>query len=230
MGIGFAIPTNMAGPIVEALKTKGQVSRGFLGVSIQEVDRDIRQALRLKEKGGVLIADVQPDGPAARAGIKSGDVVLSVNETAVHSPGHFRNLIAQSEANKKVKLRLVRDGQSKALDVELGELQDENAAERGSGGAEAGVAKLDGLSFSDLDESLRQRLDVPLGVSGAVIVRVQPGSKAAEANLRPGDLILQINGKAVRGASEASQVYQAVQGAKLLQVLRRGAKQFVVIK
>ena len=92
------------------------------------------------------------------------------------------------------------------------------------------MAKLDGLSFSDLDESLRQRLDVPLGVSGAVIVRVQPGSKAAEASLRPGDLILQINGKAVRSASEASQVYQAAQGAKLVQVLRRGAKQFVVIK
>lgn len=230
MGIGFAIPTSMAAPIIDALKTKGEVSRGFLGVNIQQIDGDIRQAMGLKEKGGVLIADVQEGGPGARAGIKSGDVVLSVNDVSVHSPGHFRNLIAQSEANKKVKLKLIRDRQAKTIEAELGELPDEDPRKRGGVGSSTDQAQLDGLSFADLDETLRQRLDVPLGVSGAVVVRVHPGSKAAEANLRPGDLILQVNNKNVRNAAEAVQLYRAVQGAKLLQVLRHGTKQFVVVK
>ncbi len=229
MGIGFAIPTNMAAPIIDSLKTKGEVSRGFLGVSIQEVDGDIRAALSLKQKGGVLIADVQDGGPADSAGMKSGDVVYQVNETHVSSPGHFRNLIAQSEANKKVTLKLVRSGKSMSLEVELGKLPDQGGSGSASDG-EKGTPSLDGLSFSDLDESLRRRLDVPTSEEGAVIVRVNPGSKAAEAQLRPGDLVLKVNNRRVKSAKEAVEAYRSVRGAKLLQVYRRGTKQFVVIK
>jgi serine protease Do len=91
-------------------------------------------------------------------------------------------------------------------------------------------ANLDGLSFSDLDESLRQRLDVPLGLQGAVIVRVTPDSKGAQAGLRPGDVILQINNTPIKDAAAASRAYRATKGTKLLQLLRRGAKQFVAVK
>lgn len=230
MGIGFAIPTNMAAPIIDALRTNGEVSRGFLGVSIQEIDGDLRTALALKQRGGVLVADVQPGGPAERAGIKSGDVVVQVNETHVNTPGHFRNLIAQSEANKTVTIKLIREAAEKTLKVALGQMPSDVDSERhGSVGAD-NQANLDGLSFSDLDESLRQRLDLPLGVSGAVVVRVAPNSKGAEAGLRPGDLILQINNKPVKDASVASRLYRTTQGTKLLQVLRRGTKQFVAVK
>ena len=230
MGIGFAIPTNMAGPIIDALKTNGEVTRGFLGVTIQEVSGDIRAALSLKEKGGVLIADVQAGGPADKAGLKSGDFVFRVNETHVNSPGHFRNLIAQSEVNKKVTLQLVRSGKTQSVQVQLGELPEDGRGDRGRHGDKEGQPSLDGLAFSDLDESLRRRLDVPLDEVGAVIVKVNPGSKAAEANLRPGDVVLQINNQPVKTAAEAAKVYRSTKGAKLLQVFRRGVKQFVVIK
>ena len=230
MGIGFAIPTNMAAPIIEALKTNGEVSRGFLGVSIQEIDGDIRSALALKQRGGVLVADVQSGGPADRAGIKSGDVVLQVNEAHVNSPGHFRNLIAQSEANKTVALKLVREGKEKTLQVALGQMPSDGDSGRQGSLSRENQANLDGLSFSDLDESLRQRLDVPLGLQGAVIVRVTPDSKGAQAGLRPGDVILQINNTPIKDAAAASRVYRATKGTKLLQLLRRGAKQFVAVK
>lgn len=230
MGIGFAIPTNMAGPIVDALRTDGEVSRGWLGVSIQEINSDLREALGVKTRGGVLIADVLSDGPAQKAGMLSGDVVTHVNGKEVESPGHFRNLIAHSQANKKVKLELLREGRSKTLMVELGALPEQDEEGRlGSSRQESGPA-LDGLALSDLTDDLRQRLDLSPDVSGAVVMKVAPESKAAAAGLRPGDVILQVNRETVSSAQEVQRLYKKSEGTRLLQILRRGVRQFVVVK
>lgn len=230
MGIGFAIPTNMAGPIVDALRTNGEVSRGWLGVSIQEIDSDLRQALGVQRTGGVLIADVLADGPAERAGLISGDVVTHVDGKTVDSPGHFRNLIAHSQANKKVKLSLLREGKSKTMSVELGTLPEKGEDGRMGSSPQKSETTLEGLALSDLTDDLRQRLDVEAGLDGAVVLKVAPGSKAAAAGLRPGDVILQVNRQKVGSAEAFERSYKNAQGARLLQILRRGVRQFVVIK
>ena len=116
-GIGFAIPTNMASPIMESLKKYGKVTRGWLGVSIQDVDQELSTAMKLPTSRGVLISDVQPGSPAQKAGLKRGDVVVKIEGRAVETTGNFRNAIALGGSGKKVKLELYRDGKLQTLDV-----------------------------------------------------------------------------------------------------------------
>ncbi len=229
MGIGFAIPTNMAGPIIEALQTDGHVERGWLGVAIQDLSPDLSAALSLGDQDGVLIAAVQPDSPAARAGLKDGDVVTAVNGKAIDSLGKFRNIIAAKGKGKKVALSVIRDGKTLTIDVTLGARPGD--AEEGpiSSDDDPGSA-IDGLALGDLDSRLRQRLGVPKELDGAVILRVEPGSKAAQAKLRPGDVILSVNRKPVDSARAAKKLYAQAKGPKLLQIYRKGARIFVAIR
>lgn len=230
MGIGFAIPTNMAAPIVEALRADGMVSRGFLGVRIQDLDSDLRAALSLKNTEGVLIADVEPNGAADRSGVKSGDVVTQVGKDKVSTTGQFRNLIAAAGADAKVKLKLIRNGKPLTVDVELDALPNEGEeAVRGPTEGEES-SEIDGVTLTDLDDNLRKRLSVPPDLDGAVITRVAPGSKAAEAKLMPGDVVLQVDKKAVDSAAEAHKRFSTSKGPTLVQIFRRGARHFVVIK
>jgi serine protease Do len=230
VGIGFAIPTNMAEPIVEALRTHGKVTRGWLGVSIQDLDADLKKALSLHEADGALIADVKQGGPADKSGLQSGDVVTQVDGKPVATAGQFRNLIAAAGGDSKVVLTVVRGGQRLDLTVNLGTL-DKEAPEAPLPDTEEGsAAEVEGLVFRNLDDTLRSRLKVAADVEGAVIVRVTPGSKAARAKLRSGDVILQINQKDVASASDALKLYEAQKGARLLQILRDGSRLFVVVK
>jgi len=230
MGIGFAIPTNMAVPIIDALRTEGHVTRGFLGVSIQELTPDLRAAMQLGAADGVLISDAQADGPGAKAGLKSGDVVTAVDGKAVDSTGRFRNLIAASGANRAVRLTVVRGGKTLTVPVTLGKLPDADDPPKVSSSDQGNLPEVDGLSLKDLDGELRQRLAVGDDVQGAVIVRVAPGSRAAQAQLRPGDVLLSINHKPVSSALSAKKLYGAAKGAKLLLILRQGARLYVGIK
>lgn len=230
MGIGFAIPTNMAVPIIDALRTEGHVTRGYLGVTIQELTADLRLAMKLGDADGVLISEAQSEGPGAKAGLKSGDVVTAVDGKAVDSTGRFRNLIAASGANRAVKLTVLRGGKQLTLPVTLGKLPDADEGPKVPGSSQGNLPEVDGLSLKDLDGELRQRLAVGDEVQGAVIVQVAPGSRAAQAQLRPGDVILSINQQAVTSAVQAKKLYGTVKGAKLLLVLRQGARLYVGIK
>lgn len=230
VGIGFAIPTNMAEPIVEALRDHGRVMRGWLGVSIQDLDTDLKKALSLGSADGTLIADVKLGGPGDRAGIKSGDVVTHVDKKAVVSAGQFRNQIAAAGAESKVILTILRDGKKLELAVNLGTLEQDADEPKPPHSEQGSAAEVEGLALKSLDDDLRKRLNVPAGVSGAVIVRVTPDSKAARAKLRSGDIILQIDQVVVASASEALKEYEKQKGPKLLQVLRAGTKMFIVLK
>jgi len=230
VGIGFAIPTNMAVPIIDALRTDGHVTRGWLGVTIQELTGDLRAAMKLGEADGVLISEAQADGPGGKAGLKSGDVVTAVDGKAVDSTGRFRNLIAASGAERVVRLTVLRGGKTLTVPVTLGKLPDGDASPKLPGSGHGTLPEVDGLSLKDLDPELRQRLAVGDDVTGAVIVQVAPGSRAAQAQLRPGDLILSINQQAVTSAAAAKKLYGAAKGAKLLLVLRQGARLYVGIK
>jgi serine protease Do len=230
MGIGFAIPSNMATPIVDQLRDTGKVNRGWLGVRIQDLDADLRAALGLGDTDGVLVSDVEKGGPGDRGGLRSGDVVTHIGTDAVGSTGQLRNLIAAAGPDSRVELTVRREKKTIKLNVDLGALPEDGEVLPPSKGGENGAPDVDGLSLQTLDDNLRTRLGVEKDVKGAVITRVAPDSKAAQAKLRPGDIILQINQKPVTTSEEAQKRYRAEAGPKLLQVLRQGNRLFVVIK
>jgi serine protease Do len=230
MGIGFAIPTNMAGPIVAQLEKNGKVSRGWLGVQIQDLDADLKTALEMGGADGVLIADVEENSPAEKGGVRSGDVVTHINGERIGSTGQFRNLIGAAGAEAKVVLAVYRDKKSLKLDVDLGALSDEDVGpSSGSKGQEKG-SDIEGLSLETLDDRLRTHLKVPGSLEGVVITRVAPDSRAARAKLRPGDIILQINKQPARDTKEAKKLFAASKGPQLLQILRQGHRLWVVVK
>lgn len=230
MGIGFAIPTNMAGPIVDQLKTNGKVSRGWLGVQIQDLDRDLKAALELGTTDGVLIADVEENSPAEKGGIRSGDVVTHINGERVGSAGQLRNFIAAAGAEAKVVVTVRRGKKTLKLDVDLGALSEESSGPISGTGSTEKSSDIEGLTLRTLDDDLRSQLKVEGSVEGVVIVRVAPNSKAARAKLRPGDIILQINKQPVSDTAEARKLYTPEKGPQLLQILRQGSRLWVVLK
>jgi serine protease Do len=229
-GIGFAIPTNMAVPIMNSLKTDGKVSRGWLGVAIQDVDAQIADALKLPSANGVLLSDVRAGGPGASAGLKRGDVVLKVEGTAVNTTGEFRNVIAASGARHKVRVELVRDGKPLALDVQLGEMPDREARPASGSAATHGGA-LDGVAIQELNGEARRAFEVDSDVKdGVVIVHMDPNSAAARAGLRPGDVIVEVNRTHVDSPQRFQEIYQKSKASVLLLVNRQGNTLYIVVK
>jgi serine protease Do len=233
-GIGLAIPSSMARPIMETLKQAGKVSRGFLGVGIQDVDHDLASALKLPSANGVLLTEVRSGGPGGKAGLSRGDVVTKVDGTAVTSTGQFRNLIASSGAKKKVTLEVMRDGKPRSLGVELAEVPDEASAAgpaaQASPRATTGGA-LDGVTLEELTPELRRTLGLGAEVQhGVVITDLEQRSSAAKAGLRPGDVVLELNRAAVDSLAKFKELYAKAAGDVLLLVQRRGGTVFLVVR
>lgn len=231
MGIGFAIPSNMAQPIMKALIEHGKVVRGWLGVGIQDIDQDLASAMKLKNVSGVVISEVMDNGPGAKAGLKSGDIVLKMNGTEVNSTGAFRNAVAAAGVGATVKLDLLRDGKPMTLEAKLGELPPEKAEAKAgpSGSREPGA--LDGLTLEDLGAQYRRRLRVPDSVKGgAVVTGIEPGSAASESGLMPGDVVLEVDHVKITDAAGFKQAYAKSKDRSLLRVLREGRTLFLVLK
>jgi len=232
-GVGFAIPTSMVQPIMESLKKSGKVVRGWLGVSIQDVDQEIASAMKLPSAAGVLISDVRAGTPAAKGGLRRGDVVLKVDGVAVTSTGQFRNMIAASGAGKKVTLEVLRDGKPAAVALELGEMPEvETAALPGGPGApQGGGSALDGLTLQTITPEARRAFGIPDDVQkGLVITRIDSKSRAARAGLRPGDVVLEVNRAPVDSIQRFNELYSKSRDGVLLLVNRRGNNQFVVVR
>jgi serine protease Do len=232
-GIGLAIPSSMAQPIMETLKQSGKVSRGFLGVGIQDIDRDLATALKLPTPNGVLLTEVRGGGPGSKAGLARGDVVTKVDGKAVTSTGQFRNLIASSGAKKRVTLEVMRDGKAQTFAVELGEVPDDpSAAGPGQGTPQATTGgALDGVTLEELTPEHRRTLGLGPDVQrGVVITELEPKSAAAKAGLRPGDVVLELNRSPVDSLSKFKEHYAKSAGDVLLLVHRRGATLFVVVR
>jgi serine protease Do len=234
-GIGLAIPSSMARPIMETLKTSGKVSRGFLGVGIQDVDQDLVSALKLSSQNGVLLTEVRGGGPASKAGLSRGDVVTKVDGRAVTSTGQFRNLIASSGAKKRVTLEVVRDGKTSSFGVDLGEVPDD-AAEPGASGPSSAPQSttggaLDGVTLEELTPEHRRTLGLSAEVQrGVVITDLESRSAAAKAGLRPGDVVLELNRAPVDSLAKFKEQYAKASGDVLLLVHRRGASVFLVVR
>ena len=201
IGIGFAIPSNMAREVRDQLIKGGKVHRGQLGVSIQPITQELATALGLKDTDGVLIGDVTPDSPAARAGLKRGDVIRKVDNDTVHNPNTLRNKIALTEPGTEVNLTLLRDGKEQQVKVKLAELRGEAAKPEGEDGNRSEGARL-GVSVQPLTPDIARQLGVPGNVSGLVVSDVDPAGPAAEAGIQPGDVIVEANRQPVRSPAD----------------------------
>jgi len=218
-GVGFAIPINLARTIMDRLVTDGKITRGYLGVNIQSVTPELAKAFNLPNENGALVSDVQPDTPASDAGLKKEDVIIEFNGKKVSDSRHLRLMVAQTPPKTKVMLKVLRDGREKIVTATLGVLPDELAGRTGDDNRDrdvSGVDALDGVEVADLDAPAREQHDIPRFVKGALVTRVEPDSTAAEAGVRPGDVIQEINRQPVRDADHAVELSKNVKGDHVL--------------
>jgi len=216
VGIGFAIPVNIASGIMEQLLQYGEVRRGLLGVSIQSIDSDLAENLGLDEARGALVSQVMPGSAAEKAGIVAGDVILSVNGESVTSAAELRVKIGMQRAGEKVKVELIRDGKRKTVTAELGQAEAEAIAP-----AEVHQG-LEGARFEALGSG-HEQFD---GTEGLLVTAVEQGSPAYRNGLRVNDIVLRINRQRVRSLDDLRQF--ATDSASLLLQIRRGNSSIVL--
>ncbi len=229
-GIGFAIPSDLARTVMTSLVQYGHVTRGYLGVNIQNVNPALAKEFGLKATTGALVSDVRPNSPAAKAGLKDGDVVVQFNGKQVRDGGQLQLAVAETKPGTKVPVEVLRDGSTKTIDVTVGQLPgSEQLAKAGnSNGQDTG--SLTGVGVTDLDSQARQQFKIPQNVQGAVVTEVQPGSAAADAGLKPGDVIESINRHPVKNAEQAVQLTENVKDKHtLLHVWSEGGSHYVVV-
>ena len=217
IGIGFAIPSNMAKHVMDDLRKDGHVRRAQLGVEVQPVTSDLAESLGLKKVGGAIVGGVTPDGAADHAGLKRGDVILSFNGQPVNDINSLRNHVAESQPGSTATVVINRDGAEKTISVKLDEAGKGEVASRGEGGADNDKAAL-GIS-------------VEKGQKGLVITGVNPDSRAADAGLREGDVIHEVNRKPVDTVDGLrSAVRSTTNRPVLLLVEREGHTLFVTVR
>jgi serine protease Do len=230
MGIGFAIPINMAKYINEQLMAQGKVTRGYLGVGIQDVDEGLAESFGLDKAGGVLITDVQDDTPASRAGIQSQDVIVRLDGTDLKDTQDLRNRIAQTIPGTTVALGIVRDGKSIELEAKIGE-QPANFGVASRSMPDRNPLSPFGLVVQELTPDLAEQLGFK-GREGVVISEVAPGSPAAEIGLRSGYLIEEVQKEKVTSLQELRQVMEQSESTDsvLLRVRVGQNSRYVVLK
>jgi serine protease Do len=239
IGIGFAIPSNLARPVIDQLKQFGHPRRGWLGVNIQSVSDEIAESLGLDKPKGALIASTQDGGPAQVAGIQPGDVVLSFDGKDVADMRHLPRIVAETPIDKTVKVKVWRKRKELTLDVKVGELKDSDdqatATPKQSAQPPAGTAVATlGLSVANLSPELRERYGLSDDTSGVVVTDVAADGPAAEKGMRAGDVIVELAQEEVKSTAEISAKLDAAKkdGRKsiLLLVDRQGDLRFYALK
>ncbi len=239
IGIGFSIPSNLAQHIVAQLRDDGRVRRGWLGVNIQQVTDEIAEALRLPGGArGALVARSQDEGPAARAGIRSGDVILRFNGAEVREMRNLPRIVADTRVGAEVPVVIWRDGKEETVTVTLGELPTEQAQAGAGPQAPQPAEPVElaglGLRVAEITDELRQRFNLRAEQRGVVIVEVAPDSPAAERELRPGDVILEVQQERVSTPAQVQEhiakLRQQNRGVALFAVEGRGGQRFVPLR
>ena len=239
VGIGFAIPANEAKPVLNALREHGKVDRGWIGVQIQPVTPEIADSLGLKDAKGTLVTAVQPNGPAAKANMQQGDVILSFNGQDVGQTRELPRIVAATPAGKPVDVVVWRDGGRKTLSVTVAQMKDqEQVASAGDsspdGQSEGSANHALGVQLSALTPDLRQQLGLGDDVTGVVVMDVTENGPAAKQGLRQGDIIVQVARSKVSDPAEVDKAVQQALSAKrsavLLLVNRQGDQVFLAVK
>jgi serine protease Do len=231
-GIGFAVPSNLVHNVIDSLLKYGKVSRGYLGTVVQELSPDLAEQFKVPDdQQGALIAEVTPGSAAEKAGLENGDIITAVNGTAIADPHALRLTVGGMSPGDKVNVTYLRDGQSRTAEVTLGvqaaagELS-ENTQPQGKSNV------LDGITVGDLDDSARAELKVPAEVKGVLVSDVAPDSVGYDAGLRKGDVILEMNRKALTNADEAVAAGDKIGKDErvLLHVWSSGRTEYLVLK
>jgi len=230
-GVGFAVPVNLARSVMERLIKFGKVTRGYLGVQLQNLSPDLAEEFGLPDQGGALLTDVQADTPAAKAGLKDGDVIRQVDGKKITDREQLRLMISQTAPGTKVTLSILRGENGKkptekTITATLGTLPaDVNA--RGDDTPEqqkdSKYDSLDGVEVADIDSNTRQQYNIPSSVRGAVVTSVDPDSNSADAGVREGDVIQEINRETVRTADDAVRLSDKAQGKRVTLKVWRGS-------
>jgi len=227
-GIGFAIPINMAREVMDQIAAHGKVIRGYMGVTIQNVSPDMAKAFGLSQGGGALIGDVTPGGPADKAGLERGDIILELNDAAVSGSGDLSLRISEMAPGSTAHLQIFRNGHTQQIDVTLGTFPENGEA--GQPEAGAGPALL-GLQVENLTPGIAQQLGLPSGASGVVVAQVDPSSSAAAAGIEHGDVIEQVDRKPIHNAEEFRQAVAGKANQPVLLLLERGGTtSFIVVE
>jgi serine protease Do len=234
VGIGFAVPSNMVKRVVAELREKGQVERGFLGVSTQPVNAAMAAALKLPGKAaeapqGALVAGVERDSPAAKAGLKPGDVVTALDGKPVRNPRELARSVADLRPGAKADLKLWRDGAEASLRVDIAA---QPGAERARPSAEESNAPRIGVSLMPITPEARASLRLPNDAKGALVQAVEPNSRAQEAGLRRGDVIIGVGAATTEDAEAALRALReanAAGSAVAVRILRDGKPAFIAV-
>ncbi|HUI67733.1 MAG TPA: DegQ family serine endoprotease [Nitrospirota bacterium] len=226
MGIGFAIPSDMARSVMDSIIKHGKVIRGWLGVSIQNLTPELAKSLGMKETTGALVGGVEKDSPADKAGMKRGDLIIQFNGIKVEDSTGLRNMVASSEPGTKAEIKIVRDQKEQTLTVTLGEFQEKKIAKK----IEYDNA-LKGITVQELTPSLRDRMGIPENVNGVIIANISEDSPAQEA-LQIHDVIMEVNRRAVTNISDYDQIVSKIgeKDSVLLLIYREGASVYITIK
>ena len=234
-GVGFAVPANMARGVMEQLVKFGKVTRGFLGVGLQpEITPELQQEFKLPDQIGAMVSDVAPNTPAAAGGLKEGDVIREVNGKPVADGNQLRLMVSEMRPGTKVDLKVLHDGKEVNVSAKLAELPADRMGRNRNNAPEdestPGNDALEGVEVQDIDANARQELSIPSYVKGALVANVDPDSTSADAGLREGDVILEINRKPVRNADDAVTLSQKAEGSRvLLRVWRNGGSFFLSV-
>jgi serine protease Do len=220
-GIGFAIPANMVSHVVDQIRANGKAVHGWLGVMIQPITPEIAEGMKISEPKGALVADVSPGGPADKAGIKRGDVIVALNGKTIDSVSELTNTVGVLQPGTKEKVKVVRDGVEREVDVKIAELP-ENLAGGDEKSQRASEDKL-GLIVQGITPQIANRLNLDES-KGVIVTNVSPGSMAQEAGFRPGDVIVEINKKPVENMNDYDKAIAKLEkGQSTLFLVKRGA-------
>jgi serine protease Do len=229
-GVGFAIPSEMAQYVMESIISHGKVTRGFLGAYIQPLTQELARSFGFDSTEGVLIGDVSDGGPADKAGLQEGDIVLRFNGDNVTSAPQLRNAVAATAPGTRVTLDIYRNGRRSQVTVEIGQLTAERVDQAQGGRANASSDL--GLTVEPLTSQLAERLGVEDSEGGVVVTAVDPTGLAARAGVRPGDIIVSIGGKPIRSLADFRETTDDLDSRAgiRMQVMREGIRQFVFLR
>jgi len=221
-GIGFAIPASTVQSVVDDLLEFGEVQRGWLGISMQEVSSELAKQFDLEDARGVLVADILPDSPAEDSDLQRGDIITLVDGGEFDSPNDFRNIIAAIDPGTETSLTVVRDGRTRRISVTIGSREEDPQVVTEDMQSEYG------WHLDDLSDDVASRLGAS-GVSGVVVLNVAPGGRASIAGIQPGDIIQEVNRHTVKSLSEAGAYLSETVGDALLLVWRHGRTMYMVL-
>jgi serine protease Do len=218
-GIGFAIPINMAKNVMDQILLHGKVVRGYLGIYIQDVTPELAKQFGLNQGGGVLVGDVEPGKPAAKAGLKKGDIILKLNGVPLESRNELQLKISQTPPGTPVTLDVWRDGKAQTFTVTLEQLPETATA---SSQGEGSQGTLSGVEVQELTPDLAQQLNLKPGVHGVVVSQIDPSSAAASTDLQRGDVIQEVNHHVITDMQDYKQALSAAGSQPVLLLINRG--------